>query len=243
MHVLIVHCHPEPQSFNASMTNLAVEALEQAGHKVVVSDLYAQKFDPVERAEHYKSRIDSNRFDILSEQRNAYKTQTLDVDIKREIERLEQSDLVIFQFPLWWHQQPAMLKGWFDRVFVGGGLYTSTMRYDKGYFRGRRAICSVTSGAPLSTFTENGRGGGEIEILLRSINFSLHYMGFEVLPPYLATEIQNRGFTYKTPQQFELDLEAILQDWRSHVTQLNQLEPMHFYGWKDWDESGAEVGL
>ena len=31
-----------------------------------------------------------------------------------------------------------MLKGWFDRVFVNGGLYTSSMRYDRGYFRGKK---------------------------------------------------------------------------------------------------------
>lgn len=241
MQILIVHCHPEPQSFNGSMTKVAVDALEKIGHNVVVSDLYAQNFDPVERVEHYKNRVDHSRFDILSEQRNAYKTDTLCPDIQREIQRLEQCDLVIFQFPLWWHQQPAMLKGWFDRVFVGGGLYTSTMRYDKGYFKNKRAICSVTSGAPLSTFTKDGRGGGEIETLLRSMNFSLHYMGFSVLPPFLSTEIQNKGFTYKSGQQFETDLNNTLSEWETLVKQIFDLKPMQFSGWNDWNELGVEI--
>ncbi|NAW88349.1 NAD(P)H-dependent oxidoreductase [Photobacterium halotolerans] len=240
MEVLIVHCHPESQSFNGTMTNSAVEALERCGHKVVVSDLYAENFDPIDRPEHYKYRQNHSRFDILSEQRHAYESEGLAPEVQREIQRLEQCDVVIFQFPLWWHQQPAMLKGWFDRVFVAGGLYTSKMRYDKGYFKGKKAICSVTSGAPLSTFTENGRGGGDIQALLRSINFSLHYMGFTVLPPYLATEIQNKGFTYKSSEQFDADLQETIRDWKIHVTQLLNLEPLSFPGWDDWDELGAE---
>lgn len=242
MNTLIVHCHPEKHSFNGSLTATAVETLEAAGHHVEVSDLYAEGFDPAERPEHYRNRIDSERFDILSEQRNAYKNETLPGEIQREIARLERCDLLILQFPLWWHQQPAMLKGWFDRVFVGGGLYTSKMRYDRGYFLGRKAICSVTSGAPRSTFTENGRGGGEIETLLRSMNFSLHYMGFTVLPPYLSTEIQNKGFTYKSETEFEAHLAANLGDWRRHLLQLHELEPLGFPGWSDWDEYGADKG-
>lgn len=59
---------------------------------------------------------------------------------------VEWAELVVFQFPLWWHAQPAMLKSWFDRVFVSGGLYTSKMRYNRGYFSGKWAICSVTTG-------------------------------------------------------------------------------------------------
>jgi len=241
LNILIVHCHPEANSFNGALTNTAVNAFESLGHNVVVSDLYAEGFDPVEKAEHYQNRVNTERFDILSEQRHAYKTDTLPEEVKREISRLEACDLLILQFPMWWHQQPAMLKGWFDRVFVGGGLYTSKMRYDKGYFKGKRAICSVTSGAPLSTFTQNGRGGGVIEDLLRSMNFSLHYMGFSVYPPYLSTEIKNKGFTYKSPEQFEADLKANLTDWHSYLTHLDDLEPLRFAGWEDWDEKGAEA--
>lgn len=241
MNILIVHCHPETRSFNGALKDVAVELFERQGDNVEVSDLYAENFDPVEKPENYTERLELGRFDTLSEQRNAFNKNALPIDVQREIRRLENCDLLILQFPMWWHQQPAMLKGWFDRVFVAGGLYTSKMRYDKGYFRGRRAFCSVTSGAPLSTFTENGRGGGEIQDLLRSINFSLHYMGFEVLPPYLSTEIQNKGFTYKTPEQFESDLQENLKHWEQYLSQLHEVKSLSFPGWSDWDEQGNEI--
>ena len=240
MKVLIIHCHPEKNSFNGSLTQQAKETFEENEHTVEVSDLYAMGFDPVEKAQHYSNRIDDTKFDILSEQRNAYKTDTLPADVKKEIKKIEKCDLLILQFPLWWHQQPAMLKGWFDRVFVAGGLYTSKMRYDKGYFKGKKAICSVTSGAPLSTFTKNGRGGGEIETILRSITFSLHYMGFTVLPTFLSTEIQNKGFTYKSEEEFESDLTENLNRWKKHLCKIEDIKPLEFYGWEDWDENGNE---
>ena len=46
MRVFIVHAHHEPRSFNGAMTGTATEALRQAGHEVIVSDLYAMGFNP-----------------------------------------------------------------------------------------------------------------------------------------------------------------------------------------------------
>jgi len=42
MKFLIVFAHPEPRSLNGSLLRLAKETLEQAGHSVMVSDLYAR---------------------------------------------------------------------------------------------------------------------------------------------------------------------------------------------------------
>lgn len=173
MRALIVHCHPERQSFNAALKDVAMETLGRLGYTVEVSDLYAEGFDPVEGAGHYADRLNPDRFAALAEQRHASTAGTLPADVQREIARLERADLVVFQFPLWWHAQPALLKGWFDRVFVSGRLYTSTMRYDRGHFRGKRAIVSVTTGAPASAFGPGARGG-DVAGLLWPFQYSLH---------------------------------------------------------------------
>ena len=241
MNVLIVYCHPESTSFNAALKNAAIEVFEEAGDKVEISDLYGENFDPVEKPEHYKNRACNNRFEPLTEQSHACDTDTLPKEIAREIERLDKCDLVIFQFPMWWHQQPAMLKGWFDRVFVAGGLYTSKMRYSNGYFKGKRAICSVTSGAPITTFTERGRAGGTVGALLHTINYSLHYMGFTVLKPQLFTEIQGSGFTYRSEEEFEEHLKSALDKWKTTLSNLDKVEKMEFADWKDWDSQGVEL--
>lgn len=41
-------------------------------------------------------------------------------DIRREQDKLPRADTLVVQFPLWWFGPPAILKGWFDRLFVQG---------------------------------------------------------------------------------------------------------------------------
>ena len=240
MNILIVYSHPEAKSFNSTLKESAVDFFISNGHEVVVSNLYEENFDPVERAEHYKNRRISDKFDPLTEQRNAYKTDTLHDDVNREIERLEWCNLLILQFPLWWHQQPAILKGWFDRVFIAGGLYTSKMRYDQGYFKGKQAICSVTSGAPGEAFTSKGRAGGDIDTLLYSMNYSLYYMGFTVLPAYLVSQVQGVGFATMNADENIRHLDLHKSNWVKHLTELENINPLSFPGWNDWNEHGAE---
>lgn len=152
MNVLLVLAHPERASFNGGLVDVAAQTLSEAGHRVEIDDLYGESFDPVERPACYQDRVDDTYFAPLTEQRAHYTQGQLPSDVEREISRLNWADLVVFQFPLWWHSQPAILKGWFDRVLVYGGLYSGRMRYDRGYFGGKKAICSVTTGSPEATF-------------------------------------------------------------------------------------------
>lgn len=241
MHALIVYAHPEPASFNGALKDVAVETLRMLGYSVEVSDLHAEGFDPVEKEAHYPQRKDPDCFSATAEQRHASRNGALPPEIRREIVRLEHADLVVFQFPLWWHSQPAMLKGWFDRVFVNGGLYTSTMRYDRGYFRGKRVILSVTTGAPEAAFAGNGRGGN-IETMLWPIHYSLYYMGFSVLPPFIAYGIQGlSGFVRLEGRLFDQHLEDQKAAWARVLESTEQAEPLSFPGWNDWDENGHQV--
>jgi NAD(P)H dehydrogenase (quinone) len=45
MQALIVHCHPEPRSFNAALTAVAARTLRQRGHQVEIADLYDEDLD------------------------------------------------------------------------------------------------------------------------------------------------------------------------------------------------------
>lgn len=240
MNALIVLAHPEPKSFNGTLKDVAVDTLTRAGYTVEVSDLYGEGFDPAEGPAHYSRREATGAFSPLGEQRHAYRTGTLAPDVRREIGRLERADLVVFQFPLWWHAPPAILKGWFDRVFVSGGLYTSRMRYDLGYFRGRRAMVSMTSGAPDEALGPGSRGG-DPDTMLWPVQYSLHYLGFAVLPPFLAHGIQGHGYAYRERDDFDTHLACACDRLAARLEAIDTDVALEFPSWGDWDESGAPL--
>ena len=98
MNILIVHAHPEPLSFTTSLKNLAVEELQQQGHDVEVSDLYAMNFNPVASREDFLELDNSEYFNYALEQRSAFKQQKLAPDIQIEINKIQKSRLGYFKF-------------------------------------------------------------------------------------------------------------------------------------------------
>ena len=235
MKALIVFAHPEERSFNGQLKDTIRESLEQQGAVVDVSDLYGMGFNPVESSIHFPIRKRADVFDVQIEQRHAYETGTNNADIKREIDKLLDADLLVFQFPIWWFSMPAILKGWLDRVFVYG-LFTSRQRYDQGIFSGRRAMVSVTAGGPESTFSHSGRNG-DLDLILWPLHFTLHYMGYTVLPPFaafgIAAAIRYAGGSADTAR-----LEQYKAELRGHIQNLASLSPLKFNRWSDWDKNG-----
>jgi len=237
MHVRLIQAHPEPASFNGALSRRAIATLNQAGHSVRFQDLVASGFNPVEKGSQYPARSCADTFAPLAEQRHAWQTGALPGDVQREIAALEWADLVILQFPLWWHGPPAILKGWFDRVFVSGGLYNSRMRYDTGYFRGKRALVSVTTGAPEAAFGPGARGG-DFDTMLWPVHYSLHYLGFDVLPPFISHGVQGHGYSYESEASLAKRLGDQLDGWADCLRTVETLAPLAFPGWSDWDADG-----
>lgn len=238
MNVLIVLAHPERASFNGGLADIAKSCLQDDGHQVDIDDLYGEGFDPVERAEHYTDRVDFDYLSLLNEQRQHYARGMLSADVEREISRLEWADMVIFQFPLWWHAQPAILKGWFDRVFVYGGIYSGSRRYNRGHFQGKRALCSVTTGSPQRSFQPFGRAGNIVEWLW-PIHSSLYYVGFDVIAPQISYGVQGGGIQYQDERTFRDQLEQKKVAWADRLARFQSEPLIPFTGWEDWDEDGV----
>lgn len=103
MKALVVYSHPVPESFNASMRDHVVSVLQQAGHEVRLIDLYAEGFDPAMSAD---------------ERRGYHDVDSNVLPVKVHVEAILWCDMMVFVYPTWWFGLPAMLKGWFDRVWV-----------------------------------------------------------------------------------------------------------------------------
>lgn len=105
MRVLVIYCHPSPTSFNAAIRDTALEALREKGHEARLIDLYARGFNPV------MSESDWRAYSIEGSNLDPFRDQADD---------LLWAETVIFIYPTWWFNLPAMLKGWLERVLVPG---------------------------------------------------------------------------------------------------------------------------
>lgn len=189
MKVLIVHAHPEPQSFTAALRDQAIATLQGQGHEVQVSDLYAMSWNPVASAADFSSRENPDYLVYALEQRLGVKKQSIAADIQAELDKVLWADVLILNFPIFWFSAPAMLKGWIDRVLVSGVCYGGKRFYDQGGLAGKRALVTVTLGGREHMFGE-GSIHGPLEDMLRPIlRGTLAYVGYDVLAPFVAWHV------------------------------------------------------
>ncbi|QTD30699.1 NAD(P)H-dependent oxidoreductase [Pseudomonas fluorescens] len=228
MHILIVHAHNEPHSFNASMKNLAVEELSSQGHSVDVSDLYAMAWNPVASAADFSSRTNPEYLTYALEQRHNHAQHTLANDIQSELDKLLKANLVIFSFPIYWFSMPAIMKGWIDRVLVSGVCYGGKRFYDRGGLTGKKAMLAITIGGQPHMFHEDGVHGDLNDMLRPILRGTLAYTGMTVLPPFVAHHV---------PYISQEARGVLLEQYREQLRSLDILQPLHFASLRQFDDN------
>ncbi|MDJ1016388.1 MAG: NAD(P)H-dependent oxidoreductase [Paracoccaceae bacterium] len=233
---LIVVAHPEIRSFNHAWARASADASLGLGHDVLWSDLNSMCFDPVERAAHYPPAPGTGRFDPLKAQEAASESGRLPEDVLAEVEKLKKADRVIFHFPLWWFAPPGILKGWFDRVLVHGLLHDIDNRFDRGRFRGRKALFCVTTGASAEESAHDGREGNA-RMLLWPTAMTLRYMGYTVLAPEFAHGVH--GYHPEAEvAEFEDRLRATLARQNSLIAEFDKRSEIQFNEDTDFGPDG-----
>ncbi len=148
------------------------------------------KWNPVVGAADYGA-ASTQPLVVTTASEHAYRKGTLAEDISSELEKLLWADAVVFSFPLWWYGMPAILKGWFDRVFVQGFAYRvkdpadprRTLRYGEGTLAGKRALVLTSCGSQEDVVGPRGISGQLDEVLFPLLHGTLWYTGMSVLPP------------------------------------------------------------
>jgi putative NADPH-quinone reductase len=132
MHVLVLFAHPVVESYGAALHAAVVDELRRAGHVVDDCDLYAEDFQPVLTADERRGYHDlaGNRAPVAA-----------------HVERLARAEALVIVTPVWNFGWPAILKGYFDRVFLPGVSF----RIDNGKVAGaltqiRRLVIVTTYG-------------------------------------------------------------------------------------------------
>lgn len=115
-----------------------------------VRDLYAESFDP---------RL------TLAERRSHLEPPSAKSHLQTYFEDLTWCDTIVFVHPTWWGSQPAMLKGWIDRVWVRGvawELPEGARRLQPSLRNVRRLVTVTTHGSSRLVNTLQGSPGKRI---------------------------------------------------------------------------------
>lgn len=142
MKALVVFAHPNPKSFNRAILDTIVNDLQSKNVELRVKDLYNRTFNPVLSGKDFE-QIFSGKTpeDIAAEQADVTWANTL-----------------IFVYPIWWWGPPAILKGWFERVFSNGFAYKYTPEGPKGLLTNKKALVITTSGSTEAQWSQNDIG-------------------------------------------------------------------------------------
>ena len=131
------------KSFSKEIVNKLIDILTQNKVQYEVIDLYKDNFNPV----------------MTAKQEQLYsKGETDDELVKKYQKHLKESDEIILVFPLWFNNVPAILKGFFDKVFLKEFAFTEENNKPKGLLN------NIKSGLVISTSESNS------EYLIEGLN-------------------------------------------------------------------------
>ena len=109
LRILVLYANPVTTSFGATLHREVVKTLRSRGHEIDDCDLYAERFDPVlseqERMQYHDLKLNRAHIDTYAN-------------------RLLVAEALILVYPVWNEGFPAILKGFFDRVFIPGVSFT-----------------------------------------------------------------------------------------------------------------------
>jgi putative NADPH-quinone reductase len=164
MKVLVVLAHPSQTSFVSFISSEVLEELHTGGHDVRQHDLWAENFNPVftpfERLNHVG--------DVQEKLKHL-------PELRQHIEDLQWCDALVLIYPTWWSGQPAMLKGWFDRILmneVAWVLPEGAARIRPLLTNVRRLIVVTTHGS--SKFINALEGESGKRTVFRSVRLMFH---------------------------------------------------------------------
>ncbi|NKF50821.1 flavodoxin family protein [Shewanella sp. WXL01] len=137
------------------------------------------------------------------------------IDIDKEQTRLNEHEVVIFQFPFYWYSTPSILKEWQDLVLEYGYAYGSSGTA----LHGKTFMCALTAGGKEQAYRAEGYNHFTVRELLQPIEQTANLTGMHYLPPFalFSSRSANNGNR----------LDNHLERWHRVLNQLHQgaIEP------------------
>lgn len=138
----------------------------------------------------HKSEVNARLFKAARYARNVTRVDlygeypTFNIDVDKEQQRLQQHDVIIFQFPLYWYSTPSILKEWQDLVLEYGFAYGQ----DATALHGKTLLCITSTGGKAESYQSGGDNRYSLRELLRPIEQMAAMTGMHYLPPLALYE-------------------------------------------------------
>ena len=123
MNHLILFAHFNENSFGSAIKDTILNELKAKGHNVEVRDLYKLNFNPV----------------LTYNDMSGLRGGNIPPDILEEQKLIRWADTINIVHPIWWTGLPAILKGYFDKVFTYGFAYQYTDKGVDGLLAGKKS--------------------------------------------------------------------------------------------------------
>jgi NAD(P)H dehydrogenase (quinone) len=127
---LIIYAHPHTKGHNGVILENVKRLLKQRGEKTTIIDLYKTQFNPVLSADELSTKYNT----FVSKQTTRFQ------------DLIKQSTHIIFIYPTWWQNVPAILKGFIDKIFRDGFSADFSKRIPTPLLKGKRAVLITTVG-------------------------------------------------------------------------------------------------
>ncbi|MEM9060901.1 MAG: NAD(P)H-dependent oxidoreductase [Pseudomonadota bacterium] len=126
---MVLFAHPCGESFSAALHGTVVDELSKRWD-VDDCDLNAEGFNPV----------------MTAEERRAYHDEPGNVEpVRSYVDRVQAADALVLVFPVWNFGYPAILKGFFDRVFLPGVSFNIVDHKVRPNLQNIRKLAAVTT--------------------------------------------------------------------------------------------------
>jgi NAD(P)H dehydrogenase (quinone) len=154
---LIIYAHPAYENgHNSAILRFVQDSLRRKGKSFQTIDLYKEKFDPVLRLVDESAGV------------AGYSD-----DVKRYQKMISDAEKLIFIYPIWWYNMPAMMKGFIDRTFTSGFAFDYSIENGRSRIKprlsGKNAVVINTFGHGEKMFKEGGSPAIEVldKVVLR----------------------------------------------------------------------------
>lgn len=189
MKTLILYAHPFETSFNHAVLEVVTRTLRAHQSEVVVRPLYQLNFQPIARTTDFA----------------ALATGETSADVREEQGWVRWADGIILIYPVWWTGMPAILKGYFDRVFTPGFAYQYQDGIKHRLLQGKQGLIFSTTGATRDAYEK-----GMFEAMNRTVDEGIFaFSGIEVRDHHYMSNLP--GSTAEEREKMLLEVEKVTE--------------------------------